>query len=120
MVLLLIWMPSKRALAVALTRLAWQPLCRSCLSSAKMNIGSIIRVASMVSDGSPIILFESEKGLHTPSFSLSRSNLLKVLRSIAAKSADLLAPLKAAASLMNTIHRSRIADPSLKVGLQHS
>lgn len=89
-------------------------------SAAKMLVGSVVRIVSSGAGGEERVIFSDAKGLQSANISMTESSLLKMIRNIAVKNGDLLAPLKAAASLMDTIHEATMKDPSLKVGQKPS
>ena len=81
--------------------------------AVKLYVGSVTLIAYLKPDGSVSPVFANSKGLDSPT--LSPSSLKSVFIRIGARNADPLAPIKAAASLMQPIHLAKTQDSNLKV-----
>ncbi|OEH74696.1 hypothetical protein cyc_02744 [Cyclospora cayetanensis] len=87
------------------------------LLSARLHLGSVVRVMSLTADGRSHVLFANNKGIHDASLPLTKGRLLTTLNKVYMRNVDPLAPIKAAASLLNLIHATKKDDFNLTEGL---
>ena len=73
-----------------------------------MNIGSVVNVVSKFEDSSSTIIFDKARGLERPIFTFSEKRLSDVLRTILARSLDVLGPLKSISGIVNAMYREKI------------
>lgn len=76
--------------------------------SETMDIGTVVTIVSTNKEGRTTRIFRDARGLNDSKLSLSKRSLSTVLRNIAARSGDPLAPLKAVTSFINELHRANI------------
>ncbi|KAL8436759.1 hypothetical protein Efla_002191 [Eimeria flavescens] len=80
-----------------------------------VNIGSVVKVAAAGEGGPETVIFSNPKGLRSPIVELSQKGVTRVLMHIAAKSPDVLAPIKAAASLLTEVASKERQSPAISV-----